>query len=188
VSGVDRIASLLAAYDAELRTEAETPSAVSVARLGPLRLVTFAGGRGFVTYKDLGGADAQAIQGLVRQAVAHFRGDPQIDRFEWKTRAHDHAPGLHDALLNNGFTADEPEAIMIGEALLLAVDVPLRQDAHPLRFERILATDTRTLRPRSSVDDHAVPMAPLGLRRSVGYLAGPVHVQRVGAEQRVESR
>lgn len=122
---MDRIASLLAAYDAELRTDAETPSAVSVARLGPLRLVTFAGGRGFVTYRALGRADAQAIQSLVSQAVALFRQDPQINRVEWKTRGHDHAPGLHDALLNNGFTADEPEAIMIGEANLLAVDVPL---------------------------------------------------------------
>ncbi len=39
----------LDAYDRQLRTDAETPSAVAVTRLGPLRLVTFAGGRGFVT-------------------------------------------------------------------------------------------------------------------------------------------
>ena len=51
----------LDAYDRQLRTDAETPSAVAVARLGPLRLVTFAGGRGFVTYRDLGGADGAAI-------------------------------------------------------------------------------------------------------------------------------
>jgi hypothetical protein len=70
----DRIASLLAAYDAQLRTDTETPSALSVTHLGPLCLVTFAGGRGFVTYKDLGGADTQAIQSLVTQAVAHYRG------------------------------------------------------------------------------------------------------------------
>ena len=41
--------TLLAAYDAQLRTDAETPSALSVVRLGPLRLVTFGAGRGFVT-------------------------------------------------------------------------------------------------------------------------------------------
>ena len=46
--------SLLAAYDDQLRTDAETPSAVDVTLLGPVRLVTFAGGRGFVTYRDLG--------------------------------------------------------------------------------------------------------------------------------------
>jgi len=44
----------LEAYDRQLRTDAETPSAIAVQRLGPLRLVTFAGGRGFVTYQDLG--------------------------------------------------------------------------------------------------------------------------------------
>jgi hypothetical protein len=120
-----RSASLLAAYDEQLRTDAETPSALAVARLGPLRLVTFAGGRGFVTYKDLAGADSETIQSLVREAVAHYRRDPGINRIEWKTRGHDHAPGLYDALLNNGFTADDPESIMIGEAHTLAVDVPV---------------------------------------------------------------
>jgi ribosomal protein S18 acetylase RimI-like enzyme len=121
---MDRIASLLAAYDEELRTDAETPGALAVAHLGPLRLVTFPGGRGFVTYRDLAGADGQAIQGLAREAVDHYRQDPSINRVEWKTRGHDHAPDLHDALLNNGFTPDEPESIMIGEAQALAVDVP----------------------------------------------------------------
>jgi ribosomal protein S18 acetylase RimI-like enzyme len=122
---MDRIACLLGAYDEQLRTDAETPSAVAVVPLGPLRLVTFAGGRGFVTYKDLAGADVHAIRSLVGEAVAHYRRDPSISRVEWKTRGHDHAPGLHDVLINNGFKPDEPESIMIGEAQTLAVDVPL---------------------------------------------------------------
>lgn len=118
-------ARLLAAYDEQLRTDAETPSAVSVTTLGPLRLVTFTGGRGFITYRDLGGADADTIRRLVPEALDHFRADPEIGRVEWKTRGHDHAPGLHEALLANGFTPEEPESIMIGEAKALAVDVPL---------------------------------------------------------------
>jgi len=44
---------------------------------------------------------------------------------EWKTRGHDRAPGLHDALVSSGFAPDEPESIMIGEARRLAVDVAL---------------------------------------------------------------
>jgi hypothetical protein len=116
---------MLSAYDAQLRTDAETAVAVSVTRLGPLRLVTFAGGRGFVTYRDLGEADAATIARLVPQVLGHYRDDPEINRVEWKTRGHDHAPGLHDALLDNGFAPDEPESIMIGEAQRLAVDVPL---------------------------------------------------------------
>jgi Acetyltransferase (GNAT) domain len=125
LSDVRRIASLLAAYDEQLRTDAETPSAVALTHLGPLRLVTFAGGRGFVTYRDLAGADMQTIQRWVNEAVAHYREDPAVSRIEWKTRGHDRAPGLHDALLDNGFTPDEPESIMIGEAQALAVDVPV---------------------------------------------------------------
>ena len=116
---------LLRAYDEQLRTDAETPSAISVTRLGPLRLVTFLGGRGFVTYRDLGGADDARVRTLVDEAVAHFRADGGITSVEWKTRGHDHAPGLHEALLAHGFVPEDPESIMIGEAAALTADVPL---------------------------------------------------------------
>jgi GNAT superfamily N-acetyltransferase len=117
--------ALLAAYDEQLRTDAETPSATSVTRLGPLRLVTFAGGRGFVTYPRLDGVDAATLRDWVARALDHFRADGEIDRVEWKTRGHDDAPGLHDALVAHGFEPQEPESIMVGEARLLALDVPL---------------------------------------------------------------
>jgi predicted N-acetyltransferase YhbS len=116
---------LLQAYDEQLRTDAETPSAISVTHLGPLRLVTFLDGRGFVTYRDLGGADEPQVRKLVADAIAHFRADGGITKVEWKTRGHDHAPGLHDALLEHGFVPEDPESIMIGEAEALAADVPL---------------------------------------------------------------
>lgn len=119
------IAALLAAYDAQLRTTAETTGASGVLVAGPLWLVTFAGGAGFVTYRDLGDADAAQIEELVRDAVEHFEADPSIVRVEWKARGHDRTPGLHDALLAAGFEPGEPESIMIGEAAGLAVDVKL---------------------------------------------------------------
>jgi hypothetical protein len=115
----------LEAYDRQLRTDAETPSALAVTRLGPLRLVTFAGGRGFVTYQDLAGADSATLARWVEGALAHYREDPGITRVEWKTRGHDRARGLHEALVRNGFVPEERESIMIGEAALLAVDAPL---------------------------------------------------------------
>jgi ribosomal protein S18 acetylase RimI-like enzyme len=121
--GMDDQSRFLAAYDEQLRTDAETPSAASVATLGPLRLVTFAGGRGFITYQDLGGADADTIRNLVGMALAHYQANPAIIRVEWKTRGHDHAPGLHQSLLDHGFVPEEPESIMIGEARRLAVDL-----------------------------------------------------------------
>ena len=118
---------LLTAYDAQLRTDAETPGAVSVTRLGPLRLVTFVGGRGLVTYRDLGGAAVDAIRRLVAEGLSHFRVDPGISRVEWKARGHDSAVGLPEALLESGFIPGEEESIMVGEARLLAVEVPLPQ-------------------------------------------------------------
>ena len=87
--------------------------------------MTFAGGRGFVTYQDLGGADAVTIAEWVGEALAYYRADAAITRVEWKTRGHDRAPGLHDALVSSGFAPDETESIMIGEARRLAVDVAL---------------------------------------------------------------
>ncbi len=141
---------LLAAYDEQLRTDAETPSAVSVTRHGPLRLVTFAGGRGFVTYKDLGRASEAIICQLVPAALAHYCSDPEISRVEWKTRGHDHAPGLHDALVQNGFSPDPPESIMIGDAQALAVDSAL-PDGVTLR--RI--TDEHDVRAMAAMQDEA---------------------------------
>jgi hypothetical protein len=115
----------LGAYDRQLRTEAETQGAIGVTHFGPLLLVTFAGGEGFVTYPHLDGTEAQPVAHVVTQAVDHFRDDPEITRVEWKTRGHDRAPGLHEALLQNGFQPQEPESIMIGRAALLDVDAPL---------------------------------------------------------------
>lgn len=136
-------ARLLHAYDSQLRTDAETPSALRVVRLGPLRLVTFAGGRGFITYRDLDGADAAEIRRLVSEALEHFRQESEIERVEWKTRGHDHAPGLHDALLGAGFVAEERESIMLGEARLLALDLPL---AEGVTLRRITAeADVRAM-------------------------------------------
>lgn len=119
------ISELLTAYDQQLRTDAETPSAVAVERLGPLRLVTFAGGRGFVTYQNLDGASAATIAGWVAEALASFREDHSIVRVEWKTRGHDSAPGLHEALLGCGFEPEETESVMVGPARALCVDVDL---------------------------------------------------------------
>ena len=120
-------AALLRAYDDQLREE--LASALSTPRLGPLVLATYLGGRGFITYRDLrvdGRPPTEAsVRRLVEQALAHYEAVPGIRRVEWKTRGHDHAPGLHEALVAHGFTPEEPESVMIGEARLLAVDVDL---------------------------------------------------------------
>lgn len=128
-------AALLATYDDQLRSRVDAPSALGVVAHGPLWLVTYAGGRGFVTYRDLAGADADGVRHLVDAALAHFRADPSITRVDWKTRGHDHASGLHTSLLRAGFVPGEAESIMIGSAEKLAVEVPLPDG---VRLRRVL--------------------------------------------------
>ena len=118
---------LLRAYDDQLRERLS--SALTQDRLGPLVLATYLGGRGFVTYRSLEEdgrpATEASVLRLVEQAMAYYEAAPEIAYVEWKTRGHDHAPGLHEALLDRGFAPDEPESIMIGEARLLARDIGL---------------------------------------------------------------
>lgn len=125
----DRVAPmpqrLLDAYDAQLRTEPEVAHASSVSVHGPLHLAVFGVDRGFITYGHLGGADADGVRDLVAAAIAYFHARPEVVSVEWKTRGHDVAPGLHEALVAAGFEPEEPESIMIGEAALLAQDIEL---------------------------------------------------------------
>jgi len=118
-------AALLRAYDEHLRGETELPGATSVERLGPLWLAVFPGGSGFVTYRDLGGLDAAAVDGLVASVHDHFLVNTSVRVAEWKARGHDVAPGLHDSLTAHGFAQEAPESIMVGHARELAADVPL---------------------------------------------------------------
>ncbi len=123
-AGVPDLAALLTAYDDQLRGAAELPSAEHLDRHGPLVWGRFAGGRGFVTYHDLGGRSSDELRVLVAETLEHYRSNEVIERVEWKTRGHDHAPGLHDHLVEHGFVPDEPESVMIGRTEDLAVPVP----------------------------------------------------------------
>lgn len=123
-------------YDEQLRTDAETPSALSVEHLGTLRLISFADGRGFITYPPPGPDDLPLAE-LVPEALEYFRAQPSITHVEFKTRGHDHAPGLHEALLARGFAAQPTESIMIGplQALHSSAEPPagvtLRRVSNP---------------------------------------------------------
>lgn len=119
------IAEYLAAYDGQLRGRVELAHAADVVAHGPLLLAEFDGGRGFITLHDLSGLKAESIPGLVEAALAHFVSRPGIRSVEWKTREHDRAPGLHEALTAHGFVPEEAESIMIGEATRLVQTVPL---------------------------------------------------------------
>jgi hypothetical protein len=118
-------ATLLAAYDAQLRGAAEVQGAVSWDRSGPLWRALFTR-EGFVSYESLeglGGADA--VDDLIVETVAFFSGHDDIERFEWKSRGHDWPADLDARLRAHGLEPEEVETVMVGEALHLAVDVEL---------------------------------------------------------------
>ncbi len=117
-------AELLAAYDAQLREDAEIDRADEAVRHHPLRWARF-GTSGFVTYRDLGGASGAALEALIDDTVAHFRDDTDVRRFEWKARGHDAPSDLGDRLVARGLVPGEVETVMIGEAVAMAVDVAL---------------------------------------------------------------
>ena len=115
---------LLTAYDDQLRTEAEMARALDVVRDGPLLCAVFDHG-GFVSYRDLGGIEGTALDDLIERTVAHYRDDTEVASFEWKSRGHDLPADLGERLVAHGLVAEPTETVMIGEATLLAVEVPL---------------------------------------------------------------
>lgn len=112
---------LLRAYDEQLRGDAELLGAARVERVGPVRIGLFAGGSALITARPpLGDAGP-----LVRSVLDRLRADPSVLAIEWKTRAHDDAPGLLEALEREGLAPGDPESIMIGEAAPLAAEVAM---------------------------------------------------------------
>lgn len=125
---------LRAAYDDQLRTDSEMAGATEVVREGPLLWAVFEHG-GFVSYRDLGGLDGSALDQLIDATIAHFRDDTDVTSFEWKSRGHDLPADLGDRLVAHGLVAEPVETVMIGEASLLAVDVPLDPEVVVRRIE-----------------------------------------------------
>ncbi|SEB79588.1 hypothetical protein SAMN04489844_1077 [Nocardioides exalbidus] len=133
---------LLTAYDDQLRTGAEMARATSVDQDGPLWRAVFDHG-GFVSYRDLGGVSGTALDALVARTVAHYRDDTDVESFEWKSRGHDLPADLGDRLVAHGLVAEPVETVMIGEASLLAVDVPLADTPDgPVVVRRVLPGPT----------------------------------------------
>ena len=94
--------------------------AVEVIRRGPLWIGRFGDGRLFVSYRELDDPAKRVAE--VSELLAE---DASIHQAEWKTRTHDHTPGLEEALTAAGFVAEEAESVMLGEASgLIDVEPP----------------------------------------------------------------
>jgi len=142
------VTDLLAAYDLQLRGEAELAGAEGVQRIGPVSVGVFPGGVGFAGYVDLAGLGERRIRSLVQEVRTHFGALPGVRSAEWKTRGHDVAPGLEEALRDAGFVPEEAESVMLGEAAALAVAVPvpegvvlreIRDETDIVKMERMQA-------------------------------------------------
>src|SRR3954471_15693421 len=127
-------ATLLAAYDAQLRGVAEVQGAVSWDRSGPLWRALFSTS-GFVSYETLEGVED--LDALIADTVAYFAGRGEIEEFEWKTRGHDWPPDLDARLRAHGLVPDEVETVMVGEAAHLAVDVGLPEGVTVRRVDQL---------------------------------------------------
>jgi GNAT superfamily N-acetyltransferase len=105
---------LLAAYDGQLRAHVpdRLPPGERVERDGPLvRHLGWAGGRGWVLYRDLGGLEGEALDRLIARQVDVFR--ERGETFEWKLHGHDLPADLPDRLRAAGFEPEEQETVVI---------------------------------------------------------------------------
>ncbi|GGP76808.1 GNAT family N-acetyltransferase [Saccharothrix coeruleofusca] len=116
--------ALLAVYDDQVRTAEITnlPPGAHAERDGPVVRVVGQHRRGFVSGpRDLGldGAELDALIARQRDFFA-ARGEA----VEWKTRGHDLPADLPRRLVAAGFTAEQPETVLIGETGELAAADP----------------------------------------------------------------
>lgn len=139
--------ALRTVYDSRLRTHVQEPlpDGVTAEWDGPLLRLRGAGGRGWVLYRDLGGAEGPEVDGLIARQVAYFAeaGEP----FEWKLHGHDLPVDLPDRLRAAGLEPEETETVVIAETAAIATEpllphgVTLREVDARADLERIAAME-----------------------------------------------
>ncbi len=136
--GPAAVADLLARYDAHLRAYVPDPlpDGARVERDGPL--VRFVGldNQGFVTYRDLGGLDGDALDELIARQRDYFAA--RGEGVEWKLHGHDLPASLPDRLVAAGFEPADRETVVVGLAAPLA-----RADGTPPDGVRLREVDSR---------------------------------------------
>jgi len=118
------VAALRRAYDEQLRVHVPTrqPEGVRMSWDGPLLRTIGFGGRGWVEYRDLGGAQGADVDALIARQVRFFGELGQ--GFEWKHHGHDLPADLTERLRAAGFAPEPTETIMIGD--LASIDLGAR--------------------------------------------------------------
>ncbi|MBB5958037.1 N-acetylglutamate synthase-like GNAT family acetyltransferase [Saccharothrix tamanrassetensis] len=115
---------LLAAYDEQLRVAEMTnvPPGAHAEQDGPVVRIVGQRRRGFVSGRRGLGLDGDALDALIARQRDFFatRGEA----VEWKTRGHDLPADLPQRLTAAGFTPEQPETVLVGEAAELATIDP----------------------------------------------------------------
>lgn len=128
----DRVRAL---YDLQERRNARL-AARRMETAHTIRQVDTTGGRSFVIYSDLRGLDEAAMNRVIDEEIAFFRGRG-LD-FEWKVYQHDAPIDLRERLAARGADVEETEALMIREL----ADAPARLfDFRGHNVERITDPD-----------------------------------------------
>jgi hypothetical protein len=103
---------MLAIFDKEVRRECEWTRMRRevLPRLVRYTLTGVGKGGGFISWSDL---TADTADGAIQNQIDTYQG-LNLD-FEWKVYSYDQPPDLPERLLAHGFTAEEPEALMVAD-------------------------------------------------------------------------
>lgn len=134
--------ALRAAYNDQIRAReaVHNPATQSITFDGPLLRKSSEHG-GFITYRDLEGLDADALDALIAAQKEYFA--PAGKQVEWKYHSYDEPQDLPQRLRAAGFTPDDQEALVLGEAADLAIadrvaeEVTVRQTTSREDLERM---------------------------------------------------
>ncbi|GAA1749918.1 GNAT family N-acetyltransferase [Luedemannella helvata] len=144
------LAGLLAEYDAHLRAHVPDPMPEGgrVETDGPLLRFVGLDNQGFVTYRDLGGLDGDALDELIARQRDYFAA--RGEGVEWKLHGHDLPASLPDRLVAAGFEPEERETVVVGLAAPLSTagltppdGVLLKEVVSDADLARIAAMESR---------------------------------------------
>ncbi|MCZ4123845.1 GNAT family N-acetyltransferase [Streptomyces sp. H39-S7] len=130
-------------YDGQLRARGVRREAAE--RSGPVVRQVLAGHGGLITYRDLGGLEGAELDAFIAAQRDHFAA--LGESVEWKYHGHDLPADLPERLTAAGFTAEERETVLVGEAAELAAEpappqgVTLREVTSRADLERIQAME-----------------------------------------------
>jgi ribosomal protein S18 acetylase RimI-like enzyme len=133
--------AVLAAFNQQLRRNPEPESREMLVELDDRVVRNVSAGWTGVTWSDLNEANADAV---IAEQVRRFTGRS----WEWKHYSYDQPADLPERLIAAGFTAEEPEALLVAEITDLDLDV-----RPPDGIELVPVVDERTAELLVSVHD-----------------------------------